>query len=85
MEFRLARRGQRVALPQAGRSRMVLPWRRGVLVSIERDTYYATVLTDSGALETSLHLSELVRETDYQDAVDTLEENATRTVQFGCG
>lgn len=64
---------------------MVLPWRRGVLVSIERDTYYATVLTDSGALETSLHLSELVRETDYQDAVDTLEENATRTVQFGCG
>lgn len=64
---------------------MVLPWRRGVLVSIERDTYYATVLTDSGVLETSLHLSELVRETDYQDAVDTLEENATRTVQFGCG
>ena len=64
---------------------MVLPWRRGVLVSIERDTYYATVLTDSGVLETSLHLSELVRETDYQDAVDTLEEDATRTVQFGCG
>lgn len=64
---------------------MVLPWRRGVLVSIERNTYYATVLTDSGDLETSHHLSELVRETDYQNAVDTLEPNETRTVQFGCG
>lgn len=85
MEFRLARRGQRVVIPQAGRSRMVLPWRRGVLVSIARDTYYATVLTDSGDLERSLHLSELVRETDYQDAIDTLEPNETRTVQFGCG
>ena len=64
---------------------MVLPWRLGVLVSIARDTYYATVLTDSGDLERSLHLSELVRETDYQNAVDTLEPNETRTVQFGCG
>lgn len=64
---------------------MVLPWRRGVLVSIAQDTYYVTVLMDSGDLERSLHLSELVRETDYQDAVDTLEPNETRTVQFGCG
>jgi hypothetical protein len=60
---------------------MVLPWRRGVLVSIARDTHYATVLTDSGDLERSHRLSELVRETDYQDAIDDIDELAHLLVE----